>query len=206
MIHLYTWGTPNGHKASIMLEECGLPYQVTAVNLMKKEQNAPAFLAVNPNAKIPAIVDDGTTIFESCAIVHHLAERTGRFLPADAAARSETMRWFLWLAGSVAPTSGLAYFLTRRPDEAPGLAARRREETAQILDILERRLGESAHIGGAEYSIADVLAIPMVKAALWVVESAEPGRVQPWPHLRRWLAAMLERPAVQRGMAVPAVP
>jgi GST-like protein len=205
MIDLYTWATPNGRKASIMLEECGLPYRVVPVNLLKQEQLQPAFLAINPNGKIPTILDhDGDeTVFESSAIVYHLAEKTGCLLPNDGAARRKAMRWFLWQAGAFGPSVGMAYFVTRRAPENATMADRLRREAARLLGVLDAQLGAHDYVAGAAYTIADVMAIPWAQAGLGLIASAAPDLAAPWTHVRRWLATVTERPAVARGLAVP---
>jgi GST-like protein len=206
MIDLYTWATPNGRKASIMLEECGLPYRVVAVDLLRQEQLQPAFLAVNPNGKIPAIVDHdaGETVFESSAIVHYLACRTGRLLPADPGAQRATMKWFLWQAGAFGPSIGMAYFVTRRAPDSTLLVERLTRDTARLLGVLDAQLAGNEHVAGRDYTIADVMAIPWAQAGLGVIAAAAPALAAPWPHVRRWLAAVAARPAVVRGLAVPA--
>ncbi len=208
MIDLYTWTTPNGRKASIMLEECGLPYRAVAVNLQKSEQYADAFLRLNANGKIPAIVDHdtGETVFESSAIVYYLAEKTGKFLPADRAKRLDTMKWFLWQSAAVNPTIGVVYFVTRRMPENVTVAQKFAQDTARILDVLDERLAGRDYIAAGEFTIADVMGITWVRAGLDVVEQKFPALRKDWANVRRWLAQMLARPGVQRGIAVPPDP
>jgi GST-like protein len=206
MIDLYTWATPNGRKASIMLEECGLPYRVVPVNLLKQEQMQPAFLAINPNGKIPAIVDHdcGESVFESSAIVYHLAEKTGCLLPGDGPARRQAMTWFLWQAGAFGPAVGMAYFVTRRAPENATMADRLRREAARLLGVLDAQLGAHDYVAGAAYTIADVMAIPWAQAGLALITSAAPNLAAPWTHVRRWLATVGRSVTVARGLAVPA--
>ncbi len=205
MIDLYTWTTPNGRKASIMLEECGLPYRAIAVNLQKSEQYTDGFLRLNANGKIPAIVDHdtGESVFESSAIVYYLAEKTGKFLPTDRVKRSETMKWFLWQSAAVNPTIGVVYFVTRRMPENVTVAQKFAQDTARILNVLDERLAGRDFIAAGEFTIADVMGITWVRAGLDVVEQKFPALRKEWPQVRRWLASMLARPGVQRGLAVP---
>jgi GSH-dependent disulfide-bond oxidoreductase len=208
MIDLYTWTTPNGRKASIMLEECGLPYVVKAVNLQKSEQYQPDFLSLNANGKIPAIVDHdtGETVFESGAIVYYLAEKTGRFLPAEGARRIETMKWFLWQSAAVGPTIGTMYFLTRRMPENVSAIGKFAQDAARILDLFDARMAGRDFVAADVFTIADVMGITWLRAGLGVIELKQSDLAKPWPHLRGWLDRMLARPAVQRGINVPPDP
>jgi GST-like protein len=208
MIDLYTWTTPNGRKASIMLEECGLPYTVKPVNLQKSEQYGADFLRVNANAKIPAIVDHetGETVFESGAIVYYLAEKTGRHLPGPGAKRMETMKWFLWQSAAVGPTIGTMYFLTRRMPENVTAAEKFAQDSARIIDLFDARLGGRDYVAADTFTIADVMGITWIRAGLEMLEAKYPALRKDWPDMRRWLAAMLARPAVQRGIRVPRDP
>jgi GSH-dependent disulfide-bond oxidoreductase len=206
MIDLYTWTTPNGRKASIMLEECGLPYTVKPVNLQKSEQYGPDFLRVNANAKIPAIVDHqtGETVFESGAIVYYLAEKTGRHIPASGVKRTETMRWFLWQSAAVGPTIGTMYFLTRRMPENVSAAEKFAQDSARIIDLFDARLDGREYVAAETFTIADVMGITWIQAGLQMLQAKYSHLYKDWPHVRRWLAAMQARPAVQRGLNVPA--
>lgn len=207
MIDLYTWTTPNGRKASIMLEECGISYNVIPVNLQKSEQYDARFLGVNPNAKIPVIVDreTGETIAESAAIVYYLAEKCGRFLPAAPRQRWETMKWFLWQTGAVGPSIGVVYFVTRRAPENVSIGERFGKETARTLQLLDDLLASRPYIAGEEYTIADIMGIPWLQAGIGVLEKNWPALVKDWRNLNRWLSEVLQRPAVVRGMACPKV-
>ncbi|TAN52057.1 MAG: glutathione S-transferase family protein, partial [Betaproteobacteria bacterium] len=162
MIDLYTWSTPNGRKVSILLEECGLPYRVHAVNIGKGEQFADAFVAINPNSKIPAIVDsdgpDGApiTLFESGAILVYLAGKTGRFLPQSVRGRYEALQWLMFQMGGVGPIFGqVHHFLRSAKEPVPYAIDRYKTETRRLYGVLERRLGEAAFLA-QEYSIADI--------------------------------------------------
>jgi GST-like protein len=208
MITLYTWSTPNGRKISIALEEMGLPYEVKPVDISADAQFAPAFLAVSPNNKIPAIVDHDAaggpvSLFESGAILIHLAERSGQFLPAGGAERAAVLEWLFWQVGGVGPIFGqLGYFALRAPEKLPAAITRFRDESVRLLGVMERRLAGSPHLGGA-YSIADMAAYPWVVAAFNLMRPVLAEAAGPLPSVERWLADIGARPAVQRGMAVP---
>jgi GSH-dependent disulfide-bond oxidoreductase len=204
MIELYTWTTPNGRKVSIMLEETGLPYTVHAIDISKGEQFRPEFVAINPNSKIPAIIDsDGPggaplAIFESGAILIYLAEKTGKLLPRDPVARIAALQWLMFQMGGVGPMFGQAHhFLRAAPEPVPYGIERYTKETRRLYGVLERRLGEAEYLAG-DYSIADIATFPWVARHEWhKVELAE------FPHVARWYAAIAARPAVARGMRVP---
>ena len=207
MITLYTWSTPNGRKASIMLEECGLPYRVVPVDIGKGEQHDPAFLAISPNNKIPAIVDDEAgplAIFESGAILHYLADRTGRFLAASGPERWSALQWMHWQIGGLGPMLGqLGYFALHAQEKQPAAIARFTEEADRLFGVMERRLATVPYLAGAHYSIADIACYAWTRGA--VERMGEPlretlGRV---PHVIEWLETGGARPAVGRGMAVP---
>ena len=206
MIELYTWGTPNGRKVSIMLEEAGLPYNTHAVNISKDEQFAPDFLKVSPNNKIPAIVDpDGPggkpiSLFESGAILFYLAEKTGKLLPADPAGRYETMVWLMFQMAGVGPMFGQAHHFRRfAKEQVPYAIDRYTNETHRIYGVMDKRLGEVPYLAGQEYTIADVATYPWV--ARWEWHGIDWAN---YPNLKRWFDNVGARPAVQKGMAVPA--
>src|SRR5689334_14517917 len=171
MITLYTWTTPNGRKVSIMLEELGVPYAVKAVNIMKGEQLTPEFLAVSPNNKIPAIVDDEAeggplSIFESGAILSYLADKSGRFLAPSGPARYKALEWLHWQIGSLGPMMGqLGYFAVRAKEKTPPAIERFTEEGARLLAVMETQLGQHRYLAGEEYTIADIAAYPWTMAA-----------------------------------------
>lgn len=199
MIDLYTWITPNGLKISILLEELGLPYRAHAVDITRGEQDTPAFRAVSPSAKIPAIVlEDGSTLMESGAIMIHLAERTGRLLPQEPAARLNVLEWLLWQVGNFGPTLGHAHnFLTYNPGKAPYAEDIFRTETRRLYDTLEARLEGRQYVAG-DYSIADIAIWPWVSRFVrHKVDLAD------FPSIRRWYLELAARPAVIRGYAVP---
>ncbi|MFK3794228.1 MULTISPECIES: glutathione S-transferase family protein [Pseudomonas] len=201
MIDLYTAATPNGHKVSILLEELGLPYTVHALSFDKKEQKAPAFLKINPNGRIPAIVDRDNgdfPVFESGAILVYLAERTGRLLPADAKGRSQVMQWLMFQMGGIGPMQGQAnVFFRYFPEKLQGAIDRYQHETRRLYEVLDTRLQQVDYLAG-DYSIADIATFPWVRGHDW---SGVP--VQGLEALQRWMAAMEARPAVQRGLQVP---
>lgn len=205
-IDLYTWGTPNGRKVSIMLEELGLPYNVHPVDIHKDEQFAPDFLKISPNNKIPAIVDpdgpDGApiSVFETGAILVYLAEKTGsELLPSDFRKRTRTMEWLMFQMGGVGPMFGQAnHFLKFNPGKAAYAEERYRNEAHRLYGVLDRRLAENPFVAGNWYSIADVAIYPWVARWEWhQIDLSEKT------HVWRWFQELGERPAVQRGMAVP---
>ena len=208
MIDLYTWTTPNGRKISIMLEETGLSYTVHPVDLVKDEQFAPEFLAINPNNKIPAIVDhegvDGRhVVFESGAILVYLAEKTGDFLPRSGPKRELTLEWLFWSIGGIGPMFGqFGYFALRAQEKTPAAIDRFTEESIRLLGVLEKRLSEAQFLAEA-YSIADICSYPWVKAVMDPLRQHAGERLKPTPSVDRWLEEIGARPAVQRGMAVP---
>ncbi len=201
MIELYTAPTPNGRKVSIALEEMALPYTVHAVDLAAGEQKTPEFLAINPNGRIPAIIDREAgdfPVFESGAILVWLAEKTGRFLPAEPRARSVVLQWLFFQVGGVGPMQGQANVFHRyAPEKIPYAIERYQREVRRLYEVYDRRLAEHRFLAG-EYSIADMATWPWIISHEWSGVS-----VDGLEHLQRWLAEVGERPAVQRGMNVP---
>lgn len=210
MIDLYTYRTSNGRKASIMLAECGLDYELHIVDITTGEQDGPAFRAINPNGRIPAIIDrdgpDGSelALFESGAILLYLAQKTGLFLPKDERERWIAIQWLMWQMGGVGPNFGQAFhFLHQHPEDAPDEAlAYGREryggEVRRLCDVMNTRLAEAAFLAGDTYSVADIATFPWIALHKWFgLELAG------LPHLRRWYGEIKARPAVQRGMDVP---
>ena len=209
MIDLYTWTTPNGRKASIMLEECGLEYTVHPINIGENEQFAPAFLKISPNNRIPAIVDndaeDGPlSVFESGAILIYLAEKTGKFLAPKGAQRARALEWLMWQMGGVGPMFGQLFHFMNAAEKIPYAINRYQNEAARLVGVLDRRLGEANFLAG-DYSIADIITYPWVAPAFETIAKAKPDVVGEGANVRRWLAAVGARPAVQRGMEVPKV-
>lgn len=206
MIDLYTWSTPNGRKASIMLEELGLPYTVHPVDIGKGEQFDPAFLKIAPNNRIPAIVDpDGPggkplPLFESGAILIYLAEKTkSPLLPSDPRARIITIQWLMWQMGGVGPMFGQAHHFVRfAKEDVPYGKRRYLDETRRLYGVMNRRLGEAAYLAGETYTIADIATFPWVARHEWhLVDLNE------FANVKRWFDAIGARPAVKKGMAVP---
>ncbi|MGH8707970.1 MAG: glutathione S-transferase family protein [Burkholderiales bacterium] len=203
MIDLYTWSTPNGRKVSIMLEECALPYRVHPINIGKGEQFTPEFLALNPNNRIPAIVDpdgpDGRPLplFESGAILIYLAEKTGKFMPRAPRARLICLQWLMFQMGGVGPMFGQAHHFIRNKEQVPYGIKRYTEETRRLYGVLQKRLSAAEHLAD-EYSIADIATFPWVARFEWhKVDLAD------FPAVQRWFDKLAARPAVQKGMAVP---
>lgn len=201
-IALYTWGTPNGRKVSVMLEECGLAYDVHPIDIAKGDQFKPDFLAVNPNGKIPAIVDpegpDGKpiSVFESGAILVYLAEKTGKFLGKDARARTETLQWLMFQMGGVGPMLGQAHhFRQYAPEQIPYAVARYTNEAKRLYNVMDKRLADSAYLAGDFYSIADMATFP------WTRSIERQGHaLADFPNVKRWFEAIDSRPATQRGL------
>lgn len=209
MITLYTWSTPNGRKASIMLEECGLPYAVKPIDISKDEQFAPGFLAIAPNNKIPAIVDDEAevgplSVFESGAILTYLAEKTGRFLAPSGPARYKALEWLHWQIGGLGPMLGqLGFFAVRSEERAPLAINRFTQEADRLLRVMDRRLGEAPYLAGSDYTIADISAYAWTLAATTFLKEPLRDTIDAAPNVRAWLETVGGRPAVKRGMQVP---
>jgi GST-like protein len=202
MIRLYTWSTPNGRKVSIGLEELGLPYEVHPVNIGSGAQHDPAFVAISPNGRIPAIVDEdagGMTLMESGAILVWLAEKTGRLLPASGPSRARVFEWLMWQMGGFGPMLGQAHhFLHFHPEASAYASERYGAETRRLYGVLDRRLRQSRFVSGDELSIADIAIWPWAaRFELHKVDLAE------WPGVLRWYGELAARPAFQRGYAVP---
>ncbi len=204
MIELYTWGTPNGRKVSVMLEECGLPYNVHPINIGTGDQFAPAFVALNPNSKIPAMVDpdgpDGKPIslFESGAILVYLSGKTGRFLPQSTHGKYLALQWLMFQMGGGGPMFGQVHHFLRTAKEAvPYAIDRYTKEKDRLYGVLDRRLGEAEYLAG-EYSIADIATYPWVARCDW-----HKTDLADFPNVQRWFGAISARPAVQKGMKVP---
>jgi GST-like protein len=202
-IDLYFWTTPNGWKASIMLEECGLPYRVHPVNIGKGEQFEPGFLKISPNNKIPAIVDpdgpDGEPIavFESGAILQYLGRKTGQFYPRDERRRVAVEEWLFWQVGGLGPMAGQTHhFRIYAADKLPYAIERFTKETARLYGVMDRRLAGAEFLAG-DYSIADIACIGW--ARLW---QRQGQNIDDFPNVKRWLGTVLGRPAVQRGLAL----
>ena len=201
MIDLYTAATPNGYKVSITLEELGLPYEVRALDLGAGDQKQPWFLEINPNGRIPAIVDRDNgdfAVFESGAIMLYLAERSGQLIPSDEKDRSRVVQWLMFQVGGLGPMMGQANVFTRYfPETIPAAIDRYRRESRRLLEVLDRRLADNEFLAG-DYSIADIANFAWARTHEW------PGvGIDGLANLERWIAAIAARPAVQRGLLKP---
>lgn len=203
MIQLYTWGTPNGKKVSIMLEEVELPYEVHPIDLAKGDQLKPEYLAINPNNKIPAIIDSEGPggkpfkLFESGAILMYLAEKTGKFLPQEMAKRYEVIQWLMFQMGGVGPMFGQANYFYRLEEKVPFAIERYYKEAIRLYNVLEQALAQKDYLAG-EYSIADIATYPWVGR-----HDGHNVKLEEFPNVKRWFDAISQRPAVKRGMEIP---
>ncbi|MDP2825933.1 MAG: glutathione S-transferase N-terminal domain-containing protein [Sulfuritalea sp.] len=204
MIDLYYWTTPNGHKITMFLEEAGLPYRVVPIDIGKGEQFAADFLRISPNNRIPVIVDhapaDGgapLSLFESGAILLYLAEKTGQFIAPDLRGRTDALQWLFWQMGGLGPMAGQNHHFTQyAPEKIPYAIERYTKETARLYAVLNKHLAGREFIAG-DYSIADMASYP------WIVPYQKQGqKLEDFPHLARWFAAIRERPATQRAYAL----
>ena len=204
MIDLHYWPTPNGHKITMFLEEAGLPYTIHRVDIGKGDQFKPEFLAIAPNNRMPAIVDNAPTdggkpisIFESGAILQYLAEKTGKFMPKDIRGRFEVMQWLFWQMGGLGPMAGQNHHFNQyAPEKIPYAMERYTKETNRLYGVLNKRLADREFMAG-EYSIADMASYP------WVVPwERQKQNLEDFPHVKRWLHAIAARPAVVKAYAV----
>ena len=204
MIDLYYWPTPNGHKIVLFLEETGLPYKVVPVNLGAGDQYKPEFLAISPNGRMPVIVDrapaDGgapISVFESGVILIYLAEKTGRFLPADTRGRFEVLQWLMWQMAGLGPMAGQNHhFAVYAPEKIPYAIDRYVKETNRLYGVLNKRLADRPFVAG-EYSIADMVCYP------WIVpHERQSQKLEDFPHLKRWFEAIQARPATVRAYEI----
>ena len=200
MIDLYTFTTPNGRKASVMLEEVELPYNVHKIDITKNDQFTPEYVANNPNSKIPAIIDrdTDTTIFESGAILMYLADKTGKFLPTEQKARYQVIEWLMLQMGSIGPMFGqFNHFNRYAPEKIPYAIERYKKETLRLYGVLDKQLADKDYICG-DYSIADIATFPWV-----TIYELQGMTLDTHSNLKRWHDTVSNRPAVQRGMKVP---
>ena len=203
MIDLYYWTTPNGHKVTLFLEEAGLEYRISPINIGKGEQFDSAFLRISPNNRIPAIVDHAPTdggkpisVFESGAILLYLAGKTGQFLPKDLRGQVETLEWLMWQMGGLGPMAGQNHhFAHYAPDKLPYAIDRYVRETSRLYGVLNKRLAGRDFIVGKHYTIADMAAYP------WIVPERQGQDMADFPNLRRWHAAIRARAATVRAYA-----
>jgi len=205
MIDLYTWTTPNGRKVSVMLEECGLPYNVREINIGADEQFTPEFLAINPNGKIPAIVDpqgpDGRPIslMESGAILVYLSGKTGKFLPDSPRGKYDALQWLMFQMGGVGPMFGQAHhFIRSAKEQVPYGIARYSNETRRLYGVLDKHLASHEYLAAGEYTIADIATYPWIARFEW-----HKVDLNDFPNVKRWFDTIGARPAVKRGMDVP---
>ena len=200
MIDLYTWTTPNGRKASIMLEEVGIPYETHAVDIGKDEQFKPEFLKISPNNRIPAIVDrdNGFSLMESGAILLYLGEKTGKLLPTDKLKRFRVTEWLMWQMGGIGPMLGqVHHFVKYNKGKAPYAEERYLKEAQRLYGVLDKQLKDNEYIAG-DYSVADIATWPWISRYEWqTVELAQ------YPNVKRWYLAIANRPAVQKGYHLP---
>ena len=206
MIDLYYWPTPNGWKISIALEELGLPYAIKPVNIGRGEQFEPAFLAISPNNRIPALVDHDPpgsgapfSSFETGAMLVYLAEKSGRLMPPDFKGRHRVLPWLMWQMGGLGPMLGQhGHFKLYATEKIPYAIARYEQETRRLYGVLDTQLGKTgACVAGDDYSIADIAIFP------WIMTHKAQGlTLDDWPHVKRWFASVRAREAVQRGLAV----
>jgi GST-like protein len=199
MIDAYVWTTPNGFKALIALEELELPYRTHWVDITKGDQQKPEYIAINPNSKIPAIVDDGITVFESGAVLIYLAEKAGKLLPTSGQARADTLAWTFFNIGNTGPILGqLGFFSKFAKEKVPMAIERYTKETERLMKVLDARLGQTKYLAGAEFSIADIINFTWANA----------GRTflgldyAPYPNLVRWLDELAARPAFVKALAM----
>jgi len=204
MIDLHYWPTPNGWKVSIMLEECGLPYTLYPVNIGRGEQFGPEFLALSPNNRMPAIVDHDPpgggapiALFESGAILIYLAEKTGRFLPADLRGRHATLQWLMWQMGGLGPMAGQnGHFLLYAPERIPYALERYAKEVNRLYGVLDAQLARTGHyVAGDAYTIADMAIFPWIRT-----HKAQQVRLADFPQVERWYNGLFDRPAAKRGL------
>ena len=205
MIELYFAPTPNGWKISVMLEECGLPYTLSPVNITRGEQFKPEFLKLSPNGRIPAIIDrdppgagEPISVFESGAILRYLAEKAGRFYPADIRARYNVEQWLMWQMGGLGPILGQnGHFLLYAPEKISYAIDRYGREAKRLYSVLDTQIGRTGAFIAGEYSIADIACFPWI-----MTHKAQGMSLDEYPHLKRWFADIRARPQVQKGVAL----
>lgn len=202
MIDLYSWSAPNGHKVHLLIEELGIPYRLVPINITTGAQHTDSYHAINPNGKIPAIVDHAPTgggaphtVFETGAILLYLAEKENRFLPQDMRQRSEVLQWLFWQVGGLGPMMGQAqHFFRYAPEQVPYGIARYQKETRRLLQVMDDRLQQREYLG-ADYSIADMACFPWVR-----IHKMTGVALDEFPHVLAWYSRVRARPAVGRGL------
>ncbi len=205
MYQLHYWPTPNGHKITLFLEEAGLPYEIVPVDIRSGAQFDPAFLAIAPNNRMPALVDtdSGISLFESGAILWWLAERHGRFIEPGEQGRAQTLQWLFWQMAGLGPMMGQAsHFLNYAPEKLPYAITRYTNESLRLLKVMDRRLADRAYLAGDGYSVADMAAYPWAILVKRLRKEAAEGTVPPMPHLDCWIAAIAAREATVRAYAI----
>ncbi len=213
MIDLYFWTTPNGYKPLMFLEEAGLDYRIVPVNISTGEQFEPDFLRISPNNRMPALVDhdpaegsEPISVFESGAMLLYMADKTGKFIPADLAGRTETIQWLFWQMGGLGPMAGQNHHFTQyAPEKIPYAIDRYVKETGRLYGVLNKRLADRAFVAGADYTIADMASYP------WIVSHERQQQdLDDFPHLKRWYEAIAARPATiaayEKGRALNTEP
>jgi GSH-dependent disulfide-bond oxidoreductase len=204
MIDLYYWTTPNGHKITMFLEEAGVPYKIYRIDIGKGDQFKPEFLAISPNNRIPAIVDNDPkgggapiSVFESGAILLYLAEKTGKFIPSDIRGRTEVMQWLFWQMGGLGPMAGQnGHFNIYAPEKVPYAIERYTRETTRLYGVMNTRLADRPFLAGENYSIADMACYP------WIVPwERHKQTLSDFPRLKRWFDAIAKRPATVKAYA-----
>lgn len=201
MLKLHTWNTPNGLKPAILLEELGLDYEVALVDISKGDQHKPAFRKISPNSKIPALVDGDITLFESGAIVMHLAEKHGQFLPASGPERAEALAWTFWQVGGLGPIFGQWGHFHNLDEKHDYALERYLSESLRLLGVLEQQLADNAYVAGDSYTIADMMIFPWIKGGYRLLQNAPQDRLPELAATRAWMAKIADRPAVKTAIA-----
>lgn len=203
MIDLYTWNTPNGRKATIMLEECGLEYNLKPINIREEEQKQPDYLKVNPNGRIPALFDheSGARVFESGAMLVYLAEKTGMFLPQDPVERAEILGWTFWQVGGLGPMLGQYGHFSDLDEDIPYALERYRDESIRLLSVLDKQLQQHNYLG-RDYSIADMMNYSWALMGMNNIGKSHPEMTKDFTAIKEWLERIGKRAAVQTGVGV----
>lgn len=200
MLTLHTWNTPNGLKPAILLEELGLDYEVAMVDIGKGDQHKLAFRTISPNGKIPALVDGDITLFESGAILMHLAEKHGQFFPASGSERSETLAWTFWQVGGLGPIFGQWGHFNGLEEKHDYATERYLAESIRLLEVLEQQLAGNVYVAGDAYTIADMMIFPWIKGGYRLLQNAPQGRLPELEATRAWMAKVADRPAVKSAI------